>query len=256
MRVLTRLLLVLCAVAIASSAVAQVNTERMRKRLADDAAALSFDASAALAAGNTDYLQVGLGGRADLRRGPHIAFLIGRYDLAQTDEREFVNQSFAHLRYNRYLLPALVGEVFTQVQQNRQERLETRLLGGAGVRFEVVDSDSIGLAIGLTPMAEYEVLDEALGGEQAVVGRLSAYLAGRIAVTSGATLSTVTYLQPRFDRPEDARVLSQLALEVGLTRAVRLRVRADLRVDSRPPPGVEEVDFRIENGLVVVLPAL
>ncbi|PAP77036.1 DUF481 domain-containing protein [Rubrivirga marina] len=249
-----RLLPILCAAAVASSAVAQVNTERMRKRLADDAAALSFDASAALAAGNTDYLQVGLGGRFDVRRGPHIAFLVGRYDLAETDEEEYVNQSFAHLRYNRYLLPALVGEVFTQVQQNRQEGLETRLLGGAGVRFEVVNTDSIGLAIGLTPMLEYEVLDEALGGQQDVVGRLSTYLSGRIAVSTGASLSTVTYIQPRVDRPEDARLLSQLAVEVALTRAVHLRVRADLRVDSRPPPGVEEVDFRIENGLVVVLP--
>lgn len=254
MRVLTRSLPVLCALAVAAGAAAQVNTERMRVRLAEDAATLAFDASAALAAGNTDYLQVGLGGRVDLRRGPHLAFLVGRYDLAETDEEEYVNQSFAHLRYNRYLLPNLVGEAFTQVQQNRQERLETRILAGGGVRFEVVNSDSIGLSIGLTPMAEYEVLDEELGGEQAIVGRLSTYLSGRIAVTSGATLSTVTYVQPRFDSPDDARVLSQLALEVALTRAVRLRVRADLRVDSRPPAGVEEVDFRIENGLVVVLP--
>ena len=244
------LLLVLLAV----SASAQVNTERMRRALAEDAAALSLDASAAFATGNTEFLQVGLGGRADVRAGDHLAFLVGRLDLAQTDDRAFVDQSFAHLRYNRAVAPRLVAEAFTQVQRNRQERLQTRTLVGVGLRYELLQADSLGLAVGVTPMFEYEVLDGDLGTQQDGVGRVSTYLSGRLTLASGTALSAVTYVQPRLDAPSDHRVLSQLALEVGLTRAVRLRVRADLRHDSRPPPDVEKTDLRLENGLVLVLP--
>ena len=49
-------------------------------------------------------------------------------------------------------------------------------------------------------------------------------------------------------------MLSQLAIEVGITRAIRLRIRGDLRIDTRPPDGVQETDLRVENGLVLVLP--
>ncbi len=240
---------------LAVSASAQVNTERMRGALGEDAAVLTVDASASLATGNTEFLQVGLGGRADVRVGPHVGFLVGRLDLAQNDDRAFVDQSFAHLRYNRTVAPRLVAEAFAQVQRNRQERLDARTLVGAGLRYELVQTDSVGLAVGATPMLEVEVLDDALGGEQAAVGRVSSYLAGRVALASGASLTAVAYVQPRVDAPGDVRVLSQLALTVGLSRWVRLRVRADLRFDSRPPAGVETTDFRIENGIGLVVPA-
>ena len=42
-------------------------------------------------------------------------------------------------------------------------RLRARTLIGGGLRYEVVDRDSVGLAAGLLPMFEREVLDEALG---------------------------------------------------------------------------------------------
>ncbi len=126
---------------------------------------------------------------------------------------------------------------------------------GAGLRVEVVQTDSLGLAVGVTPMVEREVLDAALGGGQDVVGRASTYLAGRVTFGSGASLTAVTYVQPRLDAPSDTRVLSQAALTVGLSRWVKLRVRADLRYDSRPPADVGTTDLRLENGLVFVVPA-
>ncbi|WP_420454059.1 DUF481 domain-containing protein [Rubrivirga sp.] len=242
-------------VLLAASASAQVNTERMRRQLADDGLFVTVDAAASLATGNTDFLQIGLGGWMDLRFGENTAFLIGRLDLAQSDERAFVDQSFAHVRHNRTLAPRVVAESFVQVQRNRQERLDTRALLGAGLRVEVVQRDSLGLAVGVTPMFEREVLDEALGGTQDAVGRVSSYVAGRVTLASGTALTATTYVQPRVSAPGDLRVLSQLSLDVGLTRFLKLRIRADLRYDSRPPPEVETTDLRIENGLVFVFPA-
>lgn len=249
-----RLLLVVLLLACVSVATAQVNTESMRRVVIDDGATASFDVAVALATGNTDFLQIGLGGRTDLRFGENSAFLVGRFDLAQTDERAFVDQSFAHLRHNRQLAPRVVSESFVQLQRNRQERLDRRTLLGAGLRYELVQRDSLGFAVGVTPMFEYEVLDEVLGGSQDAVGRLSTYLAGRITLPSGTSLTAVAYVQPRIRDTGDLRVLSQAALDIGLSRYVKLRVRANFRYDSRPPFEVETTDLRLENGLVFVIP--
>ncbi|WP_412062740.1 DUF481 domain-containing protein [Rubrivirga sp. IMCC45206] len=244
----------LLALLIAAPATAQVNTERMRRQLGDDRLHLALDASAAVARGNADFLQVGLGGRLDLRAvEDDLAFVVGRLDLARSDGASFVDRSFVHARYNTDLVPRLVWETFVQVERNGPQRLRARTLIGGGVRYEVVDRDSVGLAAGLLPMFEREVLDEALGEPTSVV-RASSYVSARLSLAN-ATLSTTTYLQPQISEPDDFRVLTQAAVEVGVTRWVRIRVRADLRYDSRPPVGVEPTDVRIENGLVLVIPA-
>ena len=248
------LLLALLAGAASGPAGAQVNTERMRRGLDDDTLRLALDATAAFAAGNAEYLQAGLGGRADLRRGRHLAFVVGEARLSRAEGDVFLDRQFAHARYNRRLSALVVAEAFTQAERNRQQRLEARTLLGAGLRLEPVDADRAGLALGLTPMVEYERLAEATGEAPATVARLSSYLSGRLALGPDAALTAVVYAQPRADAPGDARVLAQGALEVGVTRHVRLRLRADLRHDTRPPVGVEATDVVVENGLVVVFP--
>lgn len=243
----------LLALLVAVPATAQINTERMRRHLGDDALYLAVDASAAVARGNSDFLQIGVGGRADIRAfEDDLAFVIGRLDLAQSDGASFVDRSFVHARYNTDLAPRLVWETFVQVERNGPQRLRARTLMGAGLRYEVVDRDSVGLAAGVLPMFEREVLDEALGEPTSVV-RASSYASARLRLKN-ASLSTTTYLQPQVSDLADYRVLTQAAVEVGVTKWVRIRVRADLRYDSRPPAGVEPTDFRIENGLVLVIP--
>lgn len=250
-----RSVLLVLLLAITVDAAAQVNTERMRRRLGDDGSALSLDASAAFASGNTEYTLIGLGGRADVQSGRNFAFAVGRLDLSRTGDTSFLDRQFAHVRYNRDLTPWLVAEVFTQAERNRQQKLERRLLGGAGFRAEVIDTDTVGFAIGVTPMVEFERLDASLGEDAAPRARLSTYLSGRLAVSSNTTLTTTTYLQPRADTFEDVRVLSQIALGVSITKYVRLRMSANFRHDTRPPVGVEETDISVENGLVLVIPA-
>ena len=246
----------LLALTFATGVSAQVNTERMRGSLTDGTA-LSLDVSASLAVGNTEFVRVGVGGRADVARGPSRAFVVGRLDLSRAGGATFEDRAFAHVRYNRDLGGPLggpswlVAEAFAQVEQNQQQRLDARTLVGGGLRAELLDRDSVGFALGLTPMLEREALADDLGTDTVV--RLSSYLAGRLTLGSGSTLTATVYGQPRADRVGDVRVLGQVALDVALTRALRLRLRADLRHDSRPPVGVERTDLRIEQGVVVVL---
>ena len=236
----------------AAPAGAQVNTERMRGGV-DDGLAVSLDAVAAYATGNSEYLRLGLGGRADLALGGDLAFVVGRTDLSRADDRTFLDRSFLHARYGRALAPRLTLEAFAQVERNRQQRLVSRVLLGAGPRYHLVDHDSLSLALGATPMFEHEELDAELAEPAGGVLRVSTYATAQWTLSETTSLQTTTYVQPRADAPGDARVLNQTALSVGITRAVRLRVQAQLRYDSRPPATVERTDFSIENGLVFVL---
>ena len=246
-----RLALVLLALA-APPAGAQVNTERMRAD-APDGLAVSLDAAAAFATGNAEYLRLGLGGRADVGRGRDQAFVVGRTDLSRADGRSFLDRSFVHARYGRAVAPRLTLEAFAQAERNRQQRLVARTLVGAGPRYQVVGRDSLAVALGATPMWEREALDAELDEPSGGVVRLSTYATAEWTLSPTASLQTTTYLQPRADAPADLRVLHQTALSVGVTRAVRLRVQAQLRYDSRPPSGVERTDLSLENGLVLVL---
>ena len=239
---------------VASAAHAQINTERMRRSVDDEGVYLSVDASAAYATGNTEYLRLGLGGRTDMRFGEDLAFIVGRFDLSRADEATFLDRSFLHARYNHALVPRVYLETFAQIERNRQQRLVSRTLFGLGARYELVSQDSLGLAVGVTPMFEHEELDEELGEDQSGVVRVSSYASARWTLNATTAISTTTYVQPRVDATSDLRVLNQTALSVGLTRWVRLRVQTNLRYDSRPPDGVERTDFSIENGLVLVVP--
>ena len=238
-----------------AQAVAQVNTERMRRQLGDDGAALSVDASAAFATGNSEFAILGLGGRVDVRRGPALAFVVGRFDLSRAGGDAFVDRQFAHLRLNRDLSGWLVAEAFAQAERNPQQRLRQRTLVGGGLRAELVDRDSLGLALAVTPMLEAERLDAALGEDDAARVRLSSYVAARALLPRGASLTATAYLQPRADDLGDLRVLGQAALSVPVTGALRLRATANLRHDSDPPPGVEATDLAVETGFVLALPA-
>ncbi len=245
---------ILLLVLAASAAHAQVNTERLRRAVEADGVTVSVDASAAFATGNTEYLRLGLGGRTDVRAGDDMAFVVGRFDLSRADGRSFLDRSFLHGRYTHALAPRAYLETFAQIERNRQQRLVSRTLFGIGGRYELIDRDSLGLALGVTPMFEYEELDDELGEAPSGVVRVSSYASARWTLSEATAISTTTYVQPSVQAPSDLRVLHQTALSVGITRSVRLRVQANVRYDSRPPDGVERTDVSIENGLVLALP--
>ncbi len=225
----------------------------MRRSLEGNSQAFSLDASAAFASGNSNYAILGFGGRLDIQRGPHVAFVVGEANLSRTGGASFLDRQFAHARYNREVLPWLVAEAFTQVERNQQQRLQRRTLAGAGLRAVILEDDSLGVAVGITPMLEIEVLDDALQSEPERI-RLSTYVSGRLAISPTTALRATVYAQPRANAFDDVRVLSQATLSIGITRYVRLRVQTNLRYDSRPPLDVKPTDFSITNGLVLVVP--
>lgn len=208
----------------------------------------------AFQSGNAVLFEVGARIRFDLRQGRHYGFLNGDVRYGEEDGERFRNRSFAHLRYAYRIIPWLIPETFTQVEQNGFTLLQLRFLYGAGVRVRYVDTDRFRLFQGTTPMLEVENLN----GSQVVrhpssttTVRWSNYLNVRLRVSETTFFVNTTYVQPRFDTPEDVRVLNEAALGVKITDHVTLRVALQVNYDSQAPDNVEDLDVILQNGLQV-----
>jgi len=250
---LRRVVCVLGLMVLPAVAHGQVNTERMRAPEVEGVRT-TLGGTVALRSGNVDLFEIGGTARVDLRQGLHYAFLAGELRYGTKDETPFRDRTFGHLRYAYRLRPRLEAEGFTQLERDGFARLQLRTLVGGGLRVRVVDTETVAVFQGTTPMYEHENLDEKrLVVHPATVStvRWSNYLSVRLRVAEGAHLNGTVYVQPRLDDVDDVRVLHQATLGVELTDHVRLSVEFDLRYDGRPPDDVEALDLALRNGLQV-----
>ncbi|MEM1054416.1 MAG: DUF481 domain-containing protein [Bacteroidota bacterium] len=241
--------LAVLAVLFTAPATAQINTERLRADV-EPGAHLQLDLGGGFATGNTDFLQLNLGGRLDLVRERDNAFLVSNYTFSEVDGVTDVSRAFAHIRYNRPIVPRLIAEAFAQIERNEQTRLERRYLAGGGLRYEILDREAIGLALGATPMFEYERLAPAAMEDVSEAIRLSNYLSVRLEISETAEAFGVVYFQPRANDFDDWRLLHESRLDLQMTEHFKVRLRATTRHDSQPPIGVEATDVMLTTGLV------
>ncbi len=234
-------------------AVAQINTEKMRS-FDVDGFATTLGGDFLIESGNSDLFEIGLNTRFDYRRERHYTFLTGQLRYGEGGNATFKNRAFSHLRYNYEVTPWLVGESFTQLQQDGFKLLQLRVLVGSGARFRYVETGTIGVFQGTTVMFEHENLNagKVIGhpARQSIV-RWSNYLNVRIQLSDETSFVSTVYVQPRLDAFSDIRVLHDASLAVAITSHVTLSTTLNLYYDSRPPDNVEDLDVELRNGLQV-----
>ena len=227
-----------------------VNVERMR--LDDTKPGWSGSV-----AGNLDLRQnqrsvftAGLKSHLQLRRDSATTLLVAQGGLVKTDDNDFVNFAFAHLRHTRRLTRRLAAEAFTQLQQNRVNGIASRWLAGVGPRLRVFDRPQGAMYFGSLAMfeREEEVTDGVAVREH---WRLSNYLAASYtpARAKWVTLTTTTYYQPRLDNWGDFRVASESNVQVSIGKRLALTTTFDLFYDARPPTGLDRTTYAFLNGI-------
>lgn len=251
---MTRLLLATAlSLLLAPLAPAQVNIEALRAAELEQGWSLAGSAGVEFRAGNTDLLSVEIGSRLNYVAGPHHAFIVGRLNLQSINDVEQVNEHLVHVRYNRTLKTWLIGEAFVQTEHNEQQLLDRRYLVGVGARFMALDNETATVALGVTPMVEYERLDFETDTDEDFIVRVSTYASTRVRVAERVNLFNVVYLQPQVGELDDLRILDEATLAIGITEAVSLNVALRLRYDSEPPETVDGLDVAVRNALVIRL---
>lgn len=179
----------------------------------------------------------------------HSVMLIGDLNLVRVNSERFLNKGFAHARYNYALgeKRKWTFEAFEQYSYNRIQRIDKRWLNGLGMRFSPVRKDSMEVHIGTAGMYEYEeIVDTSLAHRDF---RLSSYLSFDAYVTKSMIFNTVVYYQPLANNFSDFRVSSESALIFNVTKRLEFRVVYSMIYDERPPIGVPQLNFTLDNRL-------
>ena len=267
-----RALAALALAALAAPADAQLNTEKMRVGANEPGWGGTFDLNASLQQGNTEReifgggvrlqyawprLEADAAGEAepngDETQGPaNVIFLVSNYSFSRANDNRYVNNAQGHLRFIRQHSPRISFEVFGQYQFNEFIRLEDRFLAGGG-RFALVQAERTEVFAGIGYMLEQETLDlpAALpAGTSSEHHRSTNYLTVRFnSEDERLRLVQTLYAQPRFDRLQDFRLLSETSFEIQLFRQLALAISLNVAHDSEPPTGIKETDVVLSNSL-------
>ncbi|MFZ0456423.1 MAG: DUF481 domain-containing protein [Ignavibacteriaceae bacterium] len=231
----------------------QVNTEKYRN--IEDSLGLSgiIKLDVSIQTGNTDIQELGSNILLEYRKPVTVILLILNGDYGWNNGKQFSNQALAHLRYVQTLNPGLKFETFTQINYDKSLLLLFRALGGAGLRFKLLQSNNFVLWFGSAYMLEYERYSAPrryINKKIILANRWSNYLSFNLSIQKNVSVSSVIYYQPRFDLWKDTRILSENSLLVNLSRSFSLSVDFDFRYDRFTPEGIKKVDTKSKLGFI------
>ncbi len=258
MRFLPYALAAVCPLMLPGLASAQVNAEAIRNQLAKDSMMAALDANLVTRAGNTVGTTVGGGVSGAIVKRRHLAFGRVQADYARNFDETTVSRAFAHARYSYTLTEQLAVEGYGQIQSDKFRRLGLREVAGIGPRFEIVHTNDIEIFAASSFMIENELLlayDDPDTGVRIdkrhddVYYRSSNYAGVNYVIDEKSQISAVVYMQPRFDRPGDFRVLHEGAAILGITKMLAVKLSVTYRYDSEPPVAVKSSDLEVKNSL-------
>lgn len=216
-----------------------------------------LEGTVAAAEGNTDYLEYELAAAAQHMSERNRWRLLGRWMDRRSRGERVAKSRLLHLRHNWRFTPEVASVAFVQATHNPDQRLETRLLIGAGARFDLIATREWKGAIGVATMYEDEEiapLPEGAGGTVPDDSgferehRASVFLSLYSTATAVQT-DLVAFWQPRWTDPSDARSFVAASFRVDVTGGLYFLFRYDLTWDTDPPATVGERDQGLRGGL-------
>lgn len=240
----------------APDAGAQVNAEALRTTLKANPRFLWLEGALVGHAGNTSTLTFSGSVFGGIVYGHNVIFVKASADYGQAMSTTNVARWNTHARYNYNLTEDFAFEGFVQVQHDRFRRIEVRDLYGLGVRYSFYRDKDNDVFAGTTYMLEHETIDslaDGTGAEKNVWNRNSTYFGINAKITALLDASSVTYIQPRLDRPSDFRVMSESWMSAQITKRLAVKVTGTFWYDNDPPLGVKQYDLEIKNSLALKL---
>jgi len=257
------------AALLASPARGQVNTDPLRPGPVRPGLGGGFDASFVKLGGNVDLLDVGVGGRIQTtifypsREGnspeaPYVrqlVVLMGNFHYTARASQPFLNQGLMHGRWMRMWHRRVGTTLFVQHQFNEFQRLRVRSIWGTSVAVQIVHLPGFNVSAGSGYMFEYNRISVFPGAPDAPLTfehRWSNFIGVRANLFGGKLLlQSSTYVQPRFDRLSDFRLLEEVEGLAKLNDALGFGATFSVLHDNAPPTGVKPTDTRVSSNVRV-----
>lgn len=199
--------------------------------------------------GNTERILLSVGGRMQWRQGPDRVRLQASGGYEESRQQVTARNAVIHLRHNREFGGRWATILFSQVQANPFQRLESRWLFGAGLRRDLLDDKQGTLAVGATPMLEIERLNHQDG--HLTRGRMSVFVHAARDLSDNTRLDLVAFWQPLFSDLAAARTTGTLTMTVDVTGSVDVKLGAAVEDNAHAPEGVERTDWSTFAGFGV-----
>jgi len=246
-----RLLIVLAA-SLPLPVSAQVNVEALRQEDPPLGYSGTFGGDLTLRTGNVELVQLGLNARLYRVTESSTRLIVGNGGLGLQGGTRFASSGLLHYRQTYRYDELISPEWYGQLNYDRPQLLDFRVVTGGGVRTSFANGDWGQFGMGAALFFEHERLnlpDTAVHDDQTTVIRGSYFLTLRLVPNENLVITSTTYLQPVVANWGDLRTLANFRVAASVSDELDLTVSFDLRYDSRPPDAISALDTSLRTGL-------
>lgn len=241
-----QLTLIICALTLGFTATSQiVNIEDSRKKIDSSGLYGHIDLALNLFQSSNKLLTFKGASRVDILQEKGAWIGIVDYRIIHSDKSKLQDDGFFHMRYGRFLRERLTWEGFTQLQHNRQLRIDLRWLIGTGPRFALYNKPKQRIFFGAMYMYEYDELiaSNTIWRDH----RISSYLSLHLQLSKLLNFASTSYFQPLITNFSDSRISSVNSLNFKLSSHLRFRVQFNISYDARLARATEDVPTTVYN---------
>ncbi len=196
---------------------------------------------------NNTVFSVNGGMQLEFRYKERSFLSISKVSYIKAGGKNYVNDGFQHLRYNKRVKPWLTYEAFAQIQYNEKLLLRLRALAGTGYRFRLFEKGKKRIHFGTAYMFEYD--EESVNDITRKDHRWSNYLSIRLPIEGGAKFVSTTYYQPLFNNFGDFRLSSQSTVIFTLLKNLKFNATFSIIYDSKVPEGAPKMLQNLVSGV-------
>lgn len=168
----------------------------------------------------------------------------------------FIRTGYSHLRSSWGYKKKLAVEVFAQGQYDRGRGLQSRWLGGGGLRYNLVNGENTELHAGLGAMYEYEhwLAPETDANVFANYLKSTNYLSLNLQLNDQVLFRVTQYYQVGYDQDLSIwrhRLSLDAQLRIALSEHLAFRTSLDASYESAPIVPIMKTVYYINNGILI-----
>jgi hypothetical protein len=217
---------------------------------------VTLEGSLELRKGNVNLTSLSGNGIVIYRGGRHTAFVMAREDYVRGRDEVYFDRDLEHVRYRFQLVGPAEAEVYAQHDRDVFRRMAWRGIVGSGPRIHFLLPFGLEFAASSGVMVEYNRVRNgpyADADEETVVARSSNYVLLTSRVLKNVTLGNAIYVQPRFDRLHDMRMLNETSLILSANKTLSIKLALTSAYDQEPAISVLPLDISWKSSLQLTL---
>lgn len=184
----------------------------------------------------------------------HAIMLMSQFDYLKINEDVFLNFGFVHGRANFLREEKLNYEIYSQYSYDNFRGLDSRVIGGGGIRYRLLEGEKTQLILGVGGFYERESW-QVPNTEEFVnlsLFKNSNYLSFRTTINSVVDLNMIVYYQTGYDNSIQMfrnRYSNFTVINTNITKRLSLMNSFEISYEDKPVVPITKLVFAFNTGL-------